>query len=137
MKRSEIKRKTPMARGTSKLKRTKLKQRSETRQTFMKETRAPAVEALVASGETCQVGPILHAAHLFSPCVKQIGGLHERRKRSSGGSLVNPDNLLPACNPCNGYIEDQPRLVRRLTGTKLIVREGDAEWSHLGKRADP
>ena len=63
-------------------------------------------------------------------------GIHERRKSGSGGSRVNPDNLIPCCNRSNGFIEDQPELVRVMFGAMFVVREGDEEWSTLSKRND-
>jgi hypothetical protein len=69
-------------------------------------------------------------------CAGRIQGLHERRKRSAGGSLVNPENLIPACNWSNGFVEDQPALIRDLFGQALVVREGDEDWERLGARND-
>jgi hypothetical protein len=103
----------------------------------MASTRAPAVRKLVESGEMCRIGPLLSAEGLGPNCMIVVQGLHERRKRSAGGSLTNPDNLIPACNVCNGWVEDFPKLAREVFGSMLVVREGDAEWESLGRRADP
>lgn len=62
-------------------------------------------------------------------CTIQAQGVHERRKRSSGGSLSTRENLMAACNRCNDWIEDRPLIARRLG---LAVRAGDPEWSKLG-----
>lgn len=114
-----------------------LRSRSAKRSKVMRETRAPQVRELIESGVRCQVSPILERAGIrLLRCGGQITGLHERRKRSSGGSLVNPENTIPACSWCNGFIEDEPELVRELTGTALVVREGDPEWGDLGSRND-
>jgi hypothetical protein len=102
----------------------------------MSEDRVPRIEAIVAAGVGCLIGPMLADAGLVSGCSGRVEGLHERRKRSAGGSLVNPENLIPACNRCNGWVEDNPRLVREVFDTELVVREGDAEWVRLGARAD-
>ena len=32
-------------------------------------------------------------------------------------------------------MEDHPKIVRHLTGTRLVVREGDPEWEALSARA--
>lgn len=61
-------------------------------------------------------------------CGGATQGLHERRKRSAGGSLTNRQNLIPACNHCNGWVEDNP-LAARAIG--LAVRPGDPEWEEL------
>jgi len=125
-----------MRRGDSQLKRTPLKQRSEKRTEFMQETRAPTVGALALAGVRCQIGPLLDQVGLGGQCGGVISGLHERRKRSSGGSLTNPLNLIPACSWCNGQVEDQAGPIRELTGDMLVVREGDPEWEQLGARQD-
>ena len=127
---------TPLERGGSELKRSPLRQRSVKRAGFMREVRAPAVAELVAAGERCRIGPVLADERLGPVCRMVVEGLHERRKRSAGGSLTNPDNLIPACNACNGWVEDFPALAREVFGSVLVVREGDVEWESLGRRAD-
>ena len=131
-----MERHSSMRRGDSQLKRTPLKQRSEKRTEFMQETRAPTVGALALAGVRCQIGPLLDQVGLGGQCGGVISGLHERRKRSSGGSLTNPLNLIPACSWCNGQVEDQAGPIRELTGDMLVVREGDPEWEQLGARQD-
>lgn len=102
----------------------------------MAEDRVPRIERLVAQGVGCLIGPLLEAAGVDVRCRRRVEGLHERRKRSAGGSLVNPENLIPACNWCNGWVEDEPALARELFGSVLVVREGDVEWGGLGARSD-
>ena len=102
----------------------------------MREDRRPRIEAIVAAGVGCLICPLLVEAGVTVRCAGRVEGLHERRKRSSGGSLVNPENLIPSCNWSNGWVEDEPRLARELFGSVLVVREGDAEWPSLGRRAD-
>lgn len=114
-----------------------LRSRSDRRREFMATDRAPRVQRVIESGVGCLIGPLLREADV-DPCLcaDRCEGLHERRKRSAGGSLVNPENLIPACRWCNGWVEDQPRLARELFGSVLVVREGDPEWVRLGRRAD-
>jgi hypothetical protein len=114
----------------------RLRSRSEERATLMREQRAPEVERLRQTGGTCLIGPLLRGAGIDIGCRGAVEGLHERRKRSAGGSLVNKQNLIPACNRCNGWIEDEPAAARDLFGTALVVREGDPEWLELGRRKD-
>lgn len=103
----------------------------------MRDVRAPAVAELVAAGERCRIGPMLDSAGVTpNPCTGNVQGLHERRKRSAGGSLKNPANLIPACNGCNGWIEDHPEDARERFGVRLVVREGDFEWDLLSVRTD-
>lgn len=96
------------------------------------------IEEMVEAGRKCEVGPLLIRADIPGArmCSNKIEGLHERRKRSSGGSLTNPANLIPSCILCNGLIETEPMLVRERLGSALVVREGDPEWESLGASSD-
>lgn len=132
LKRTGFKRKAPT--NTDRKPRTPLRQRSVKRQVHMTEERIPAVKAAIEAGRTCEVCPVLAEADIPVSCSGRIEGLHERRKSSSGGSRSNPENLIPACNWSNGYVEDQPLITRALTGTQLVVREGDPEWEALSAR---
>lgn len=59
---------------------------------------------------------------------------HERRFRSAGGSITNPDNLVGACQCHNEWVANAANQARRLAGTALVVREGDPEYQSLGTR---
>ncbi|MBP7629495.1 MAG: hypothetical protein KA758_03510 [Acidimicrobiales bacterium] len=112
-----------------------MKQRSEKRAEHMKNERIPAVQAAAPGG--CRICPELERLGLsIGGRCPGVQGIHERRKSGSGGSRVNPDNLIPCCNRSNGFIEDQPELVRVMFGAMFVVREGDEEWSTLSKRND-
>lgn len=117
------------------LKRTELKKRSEKRQRVMQDDRIPLIKQLVEAGFGCEIGPVLEhygeadARH----CRGRIEGIHELRKRSDGGSLVNRDNLVPACNFCNGWVEDHPAKAREIG---LVIRAGDPDYERLGARHD-
>jgi len=102
----------------------------------MSSDRVPRIIALTGAGVGCLICPVLRDAGIEVRCSGRIEGLHERRKRSAGGSLVNPNNLIPACNWSNGFVEDQPTLIRDLFGQVLVVREGDEDWERLGARND-
>jgi len=97
--------------------------------------RVPYIKALVEAGVGCEICPMLAEAGLETHCAGRIEGLHERRKRSSGGSLTNRANLVPACNWGNGWVEENPDLARGF-GAALVVREADPEWTRLGARED-
>lgn len=133
---SQPQRSAPLKRGDSELKRTPLRQRSDKRASFMRDTRAPEVARMAAAGDPCRVGLMLAREDVEHRCAGVVQGIHERRKRSAGGSLVNRANLVPCCNWCNGWIEDEPALARELFGCLLVVREGDLEWDLLGARLD-
>jgi len=134
------KRKTPLSngskglsRGVSQLKRSWIKQRSDKRAEFMRDVRVPQVRSLVEGGARCEVGDLLikYGLHGARNCRGKVEGMHERRKRSAGGSLTNPANLVPACNVCNGWVEDNPDDAYILG---LVVRQGDDEFDQLGAR---
>lgn len=130
-----LERRSRLDQGKSELNRTKMKQRSTKRSAVMKDSRVPMIKGLIDDGRKCELGPILYGIGLTG-CTGEIQGIHERRKRSAGGSLTNPANLIPACHWCNGAIEDNAGLVRATTRDLLVVRQGDNEWDGLGARND-
>ena len=94
--------------------------------------------AVMGRYPTCEIGPVLAFASLdlddarivadaVARCARRSHGCHERRKRSAGGALTGP-NIMGACNQCNGFVEDHPRLAHLLG---LVVRPGDPEWDSL------
>jgi hypothetical protein len=120
----------------NKMNRKPMRKRSVKRQEFMSEDRIPRIVAIKKSGVGCLVCPLLDDEMIETKCAGAIQGLHERRKRSAGGSLENPKNLIPSCNWGNAYIENNPAQVRELFGSILVVREGDVEWNELSIRND-
>lgn len=60
-----------------------------------------------------------------------------RRHAGAGGAYVEANgNAL--CRIHNGYMEDHPDKARALGGDSpwwLVVREGDPEWTELGRKA--
>jgi hypothetical protein len=135
--RSELKR-SPLEGGSSLARTGRLKPRSEKRKKLYAEDRRPYVEALLAAGVGCELGPILAELGIRRRCAGRLEGLHERRKRSAGGSLTNRANLVPACNLCNGYLEDAVGADRELIEgcDALVVREGHPEYVRLGAKTD-
>lgn len=61
---------------------------------------------------------------------------HHRRKASSGGAY-SIANGMTLCLHHNGQVEDEPWAFGDLAknGRQVVVREGDAEWDELGRRA--
>lgn len=66
-------------------------------------------------------------------CTGRATTLHEKRKRSSNGSIINPANLVAICDRCNSWAECEPLKARR---AGWVVREGDPEWEFLGRKND-
>lgn len=96
--------------------------------------RSAMIRQMEADGRSCEVCPLLAHVGIKTHCAHRIQGLHERRKSSSGGSRLNPANLIPACNWGNSALECIPAKVRELTRDRLVVRPGDDEWLELGAR---
>jgi hypothetical protein len=50
-----------------------------------------------------------------------FGGVHghELKKRSGGGSITDPENIVLLCNFHNGYVEDHPSMALQLG---LVIR---------------
>lgn len=105
----------------------------------MKTARAALVARLVADGVACEICPELARHGIVVPggCRGRPGGLHERRKRSSWGSVEHAPNLIPCCNSANGWVEDQAGSARERFGTWLVLREGDPEWKACARDVDP
>lgn len=101
--------------------------------------RRALVKALIDAGLwECQIGPVLRRAYYADSydiraahvdCLDEPSGIHERRKRSSGGSLTVLANLLPACTWHNQWCEREPEIAHELG---LVVRPGDREWFLCG-----
>lgn len=106
--------------------------RSKKRDRFMREERVPLTASILAVDPYCNLGPIIATVDDRHRCHVQAIGLHERRKRSAGGSLTRVANLMGTCSPCNSWVEDNPDAAHRLG---LVVRAGDSEWSALGQVA--
>lgn len=137
LKRTPLERGKPLDRGGGLSRGGPLNQRSPKRSHHMAEERRPLVESLVEAGVTCEISPVLEELGISHRCAGVIGGMHERRKSGAGGSRTNLANLVPACNWCNGFLEDMIDPERSLVeATALVVREGDPEWELLSKRRD-
>lgn len=135
--RSELKR-SPIEGGAALSRTGRIKPRSDKREAIYSTERRPYIQSLAAAGVRCEIGPILAELGIRGQCTGRLEGLHERRKRSAGGSLVNRLNLVPACNGCNGYLEDAVGEDRAaIEGCDaLVVRPGHPEFDRLGARAD-
>lgn len=89
--------------------------------------RQPLCDWLLMSGRRREARAVQDA------CKGTAEHWHERRKAGAAGSKINPENLLPACDNCNGAVEDYPNEAH---AAGLVVRPGDPEWDQLSKRND-
>lgn len=118
-----------------------LKARSGKTAKFYREQRAPHVAELIAAVRCCEIA--VAAVRAGVPVGACSGALtvHERRKRSQGGSLLgvvpapgspvgvwHGRNTVVACWGHNGWVEDHPAEARRFGAT---VSPGDPEWELL------
>jgi hypothetical protein len=69
----------------------------------------------------CEIGYVMTLSDVDSVkkwyrtnCTGRSECVHERKKRSAGGSLVDPVNLLAACSNCNSWVEDHPALAKSM-----------------------
>lgn len=69
----------------------------------------------------CEIGYVLSKSRnavankfYLNNCTNKGTVVHERKKRSQGGSLTDPDNLMACCPFCNGFVEDRPEVSRSL-----------------------
>lgn len=134
-------RRTPLARTAFKQVPSSQKPRKPMRQvakgkTKGKRSRATLVGSLAAQGIVCEICPELLRHGVPIRCTG-FSELHERRKRSSAGSLEHAVNCLPICRAANLWIEDQAGEARARFGSWLVLREGDLEWVECGLRATP
>lgn len=102
MRRVPLARRTELGRGDKPLRRTEIR-RMSTKRRRQNRHRAEVVDGLVAErGPWCEL-------RVEGVCRGMADAGHEILKRSRGGSITDPDNILLACNPCNGWVEDHPR----------------------------
>lgn len=106
---------------------------SKKRARLMRGPRADLNRALEITPRRCDLGWRFSARNIDSGCTGRATCWHELRKRSAGGSLVNPANVLPACGPCNRFVEAEPLIARELG---LVTRPGDAGWDEMSARRD-
>lgn len=121
------------------MKRTRLRATSSKRKTENTKRRALGEDGMPCDVREQLAGMLLFAGHpdaarqVRDRCDREAANWHERRKCSSGGSRLNRDNFVAACQPCNSLIEEWP-IEAHAAG--LVVREGDPEWEALSKRND-
>lgn len=89
------------------------------------------VAGMLAVSDRCEVGRRISSVDCtYRDCRGRANGLHHRRKKSSQGALMEPDNVLRCCDPCNGWVEDHDARAHK---AGLVVREGDPDWDRLGR----
>ena len=88
MKRTPLKRKTPM------------RQRSKKKNSELAQRRTLKADLLATRGPSCQAQTEV--------CTGAAHDMHERVLRSQGGSALDADNILLVCRPCHNWIHANP-----------------------------
>lgn len=94
--------------------------------------RAALNQELVISPRLCELGAEFRSAG-FDVCTGRAVCWHEKRKRSSAGSIVDRGNLMASCGPCNDLVEREPAVAHRLG---FVVRAGEPGWDEASVRND-
>jgi 5-methylcytosine-specific restriction endonuclease McrA len=98
---SRLQRKTPLARGTTPMKRTELRPVSKKRQRLNRERSKVVAQIRLERGPRCErCGRTVADARELHP--------HELRTRGQGGSLTDPANIRLVCPDCHMDIHNHP-----------------------------
>ena len=107
MKRTPLRRLTPLKRGGWLLRRTPLRARSRKREQEQR-TRNEMVRDELARRELCEAGAVItHAGH-NARCHGVAVELHEPLTRARGGSILDPANTVAICRSCHDWIHVTP-----------------------------
>lgn len=119
MKRTELRRKTPLIRGVSKLRRV-----AKRKQKFAADEAKWRRQYLMAH-PFCMAGWVrARKGCLFDlPCTGTAIELHEIVKRSRGGSITDPENVVPICRNCHRFTEEYPAIA-----TKIGLLASNPKW---------
>lgn len=119
-----------------------MRARSKKRERFMRNERVPLVKEMLADNPPCALGMAATrrpdrlsskgCQRVIVYCRGRADCLHERRKRSAGGSMTSRKNTVPLCSYCNNAIEIDADVARLAHEVGLVVRRGDPEWEELG-----
>ena len=95
--------------------RTPVPQRSAKTAKVYRTTRIPLVVETLEARPWCEI-------RWDGNCTGRATTLHELRKRSQGGSITDPANVIPACAFCNEAVEDNPTEAHR---RGFVIRRED------------
>lgn len=132
-----LERRTPLVQKTPLTTKTPLKSGGSLRKVGARKKREIAASKDVrsfylANHSHCEIGPLIqHKIEAYKNCTVIAQCIHERKKRSQGGSLVDTENLMASCFFCNGWVEDWPTLAREL-GLVVHAHEDPADI-HLNR----
>ncbi len=89
-----------------------IRQISVKRAELNKQRREIAKVIALRSGGRCEAASLIAAVDpvAASNCTVTAVDLHEKLKRSRGGSIIDPDNITACCRSCHEWTEREPRL---------------------------
>ena len=120
---------SPLARGTTPLRRTRIKPVSD-RKVAERADHEVIRLRVFARDRVCQVYAWGYTRYAVGPCHGPMTP-HHRRKASAAGAY-SFENLVACCLGHNEALESDADLARWARTVGLVVREGDAEWESLG-----
>lgn len=92
------------------LKRTPLAKRSK-KMSKKYEERVPLVKRLLKERPWCEACPVFASHDQLAVYVRRPSvDIHELKRRSQGGSILEESNLLAVCRECHGRIGNSPQL---------------------------
>jgi hypothetical protein len=65
-----------------------------------------AISRPIWRGKTCEART--------PDCVKWAQGIHHPEGKETIEKLLDPDNMMPCCNPCNSWIEKNDATARKM-----------------------
>ena len=107
MKRSPLRRRTPLHRGGRLARRTPLRSVSPKRAKVQRQRRTMVREEL-ARRELCEAGVTIRFGGHRSLCAGLAVDLHEPLTRARGGSILDPANTVAVCRSCHDWIHAHP-----------------------------
>lgn len=119
MKRTPLRRRTPLRKGTGRLQRTPLRSMSRKR-SKQQRRRQTMVQHELANRPRCEAGPLIYQYRLTRygddygnrlnansyPCGQTSVELHEPLTRARGGSILDPANTVAICRSCHDWVHD-------------------------------
>ncbi len=106
MKTAPLSRKTPLPRGTSRLKRRPIRRESAKRAAQSGARRKTLAIVRRRSGGRCE-------AQVSPGCTYVATDGHERLTRAAGGSITDPDNVVHLCRSCHTFCHDHRKAAER------------------------
>jgi hypothetical protein len=113
VKRSPLKRYTPLKSASRLESRTPLKQVSKKRAQENRQ-RSKIRAELMDRITSCQAGSIIAPRDPAHRCWRTPSDIHEPLTRARGGSITDPENMVVVCRSCHDWIHRNPLLALEL-----------------------